>query len=45
MKRPFSPRIRHAICHMIGDCDDCGHSIAYHMPIVGCVKCSCDEYS
>ena len=29
---------------MIGDCDWCGHSIAYHVPLVGCIKCSCDEF-
>lgn len=31
---------------MIGDCSrpGCGHSIAYHVPIVGCMKCDCDEY-
>lgn len=30
---------------MIGDCSDCGHSVLYHMPLVGCVKCDCDEFS
>lgn len=31
---------------MIGDCDNCGHSIVYHVPLVGCVKCSYgDPYS
>lgn len=29
---------------MIGDCDNCGHSFAYHVPLSGCVKCSCGEY-
>lgn len=29
---------------MTGDCDDCGHSIIYHFPLFGCIKCSCDEY-
>lgn len=29
---------------MIGDCEDCGHSIAYHLPFVGCTKCDCDEF-
>ncbi len=28
----------------IGDCSYCGHSIVYHAPMVGCLKCSCDEY-
>lgn len=27
----------------IGDCE-CGHSLIYHMPFVGCVKCDCDEF-
>ena len=27
-----------------GDCDECGHSILYHVPIFGCLKCSCDEF-
>lgn len=29
---------------MVGDCGRCGHSIAYHMPFVGCVKCDCEEF-
>lgn len=29
---------------MIGDCDRCGHSVAYHMPLLGCIKCSCGEF-
>lgn len=29
---------------MIGDCDSCGHSVAYHVPLVGCIKCDCDEF-
>jgi len=29
---------------MIGDCDRCGHSAMYHVPFVGCVKCSCSEF-
>jgi hypothetical protein len=29
---------------MIGDCDNCGHGIMYHLPVVGCTKCDCDEY-
>jgi hypothetical protein len=33
------------ICHMVGDCDDCGHSIGYHLPFIGCTKCSCSEYN
>ncbi len=32
-------------CQMVGDCDNCGHSIIYHFPLVGCAKCSCDEFS
>lgn len=27
-----------------GDCDNCGHSLIYHLPLIGCTKCSCDEY-
>ena len=27
-----------------GDCNNCGHSIMYHVPIAGCMKCDCDEY-
>jgi len=32
--------------NMIGDCDrrGCGHSFAYHVPLVGCMKCDCEEY-
>jgi hypothetical protein len=30
---------------MIGDCGYCGHSIAYHMPLMGCIKCECDEFT
>lgn len=30
--------------HIIGDCDECGHSVIYHLPIVGCTKCDCDEF-
>jgi hypothetical protein len=45
MKNPFSPKVRHLLTHMVGDCDDCGHSIAYHLPWVGCTKCNCDEFS
>lgn len=26
-----------------GDCR-CGHSVAYHLPLVGCMKCDCDEF-
>lgn len=29
---------------MIGDCDNCGHSAMYHVPLLGCVKCSCGEF-
>ena len=29
---------------MAGDCDFCGHSIIYHLPFVGCTKCSCEEF-
>lgn len=29
---------------MVGDCDDCGHSIIYHLPVVGCTKCDCEEF-
>lgn len=27
-----------------GDCSYCGHSIIYHGPMVGCLKCHCSEY-
>ena len=30
--------------HMFGDCDECGHSAIYHVPIVGCMKCDCGEF-
>jgi hypothetical protein len=30
---------------MIGDCDQCGHSVVYHLPLAGCIKCDCDEFS
>lgn len=38
--------IKHLIRHMFGDCSrrECGHSITYHVPIGGCLKCDCDEY-
>ena len=29
---------------MFGDCSYCGHSVAYHLPLVGCTKCDCDEF-
>jgi len=31
---------------MIGDCSRsyCKHSIVYHAPVVGCLKCDCEEY-
>lgn len=29
---------------MIGDCDNCGHSVIYHFPLAGCVKCKCGEF-
>ncbi len=35
----------HHLVHMLGDCDNCGHSVAYHLPLAGCIKCSCDEFS
>lgn len=40
MKKPFS----HAVLHMLGDCEDCGHSAVYHVPLMGCIKCGCDEF-
>lgn len=27
-----------------GDCSSCGHSIIYHLPLVGCTRCNCDEF-
>jgi hypothetical protein len=30
---------------MIGDCKRCGHSVVYHMPLLGCMKCNCEEFS
>lgn len=30
--------------HIFGDCDRCGHSIVYHVPLFGCGKCSCEEF-
>lgn len=30
--------------HFFGDCHRCEHSIIYHIPILGCVKCDCEEY-
>lgn len=30
--------------NMIGDCENCGHSIVYHIPLIGCHKCDCDEF-
>lgn len=29
---------------MIGDCERCSHSIAYHVPLFGCAKCNCGEF-
>jgi hypothetical protein len=34
----------HRGLHAFGDCSRCRHSIAYHLPFVGCTKCDCDEY-
>ena len=28
---------------VFGDCR-CGHSVMYHLPLAGCMKCSCDEF-
>jgi len=28
---------------VFGDCR-CGHSIIYHIPFTGCLKCDCDEF-
>lgn len=30
--------------HMVGDCARCGHSIIYHAVLIGCMKCSCEEF-
>lgn len=29
---------------MFGDCSYCGHSAMYHVPMIGCMKCNCDEF-
>lgn len=29
---------------MFGDCDTCGHSALYHIPLAGCMKCNCGEF-
>lgn len=29
---------------MFGDCEECNHSFAYHMPLAGCIKCDCSEF-
>lgn len=31
---------------VVGDCDYCGHSIIYHVPLFGCSQwgCGCDEF-
>lgn len=29
---------------MFGDCDNCGHSVMYHVPLAGCIKCDCEEF-
>jgi len=36
----------HRALHAFGDCSrrGCHHSIAYHMPLIGCLKCDCEEY-
>lgn len=31
------------LVRVFGDCE-CGHSVVYHLPIVGCTKCGCDEF-
>lgn len=44
----FSPAPKGRIAHVhsvIGDCDRCGHSVIYHLPLAGCMKCDCDEFS
>lgn len=29
---------------MFGDCKYCGHSVIYHVFLVGCTKCGCNEF-
>ena len=29
---------------MFGDCSWCSHSIIYHTPGLGCMKCNCEEF-
>jgi hypothetical protein len=36
--------LRKFILWALGDCDNCGHSVMYHLPIAGCTKCDCEEY-
>ena len=43
--RRFAHRALHVIgLHAFGDCSRCRHSFAYHMPLMGCIKCNCEEY-
>lgn len=40
-------KILHFLNHAaFGDCSRriCGHSFAYHIPLMGCIKCDCTEY-
>lgn len=30
--------------HAFGDCSICGHSLMYHLPLIGYTKCRCDEF-
>lgn len=32
------------LLHALGDCSECGHSVIYYLPLIGCTKCSCDEF-
>lgn len=40
LRRMFTRRA----VQMFGDCKRCKHSLAYHAPLLGCLKCSCEEY-
>lgn len=44
MKRTLLSRT--AINMAYGDCSrkGCHHSIIYHVVLIGCMKCDCDEY-
>jgi hypothetical protein len=49
LKKGYKKNMKEKLLSVIkffGDCSRsyCGHSIIYHVPISGCLKCRCEEY-